>query len=153
MNNSPKNEHLLKIYIKDIHECVSSLEQIWRNVALHHLLCSEWVPSERESKQLMLNITIIHTTPVHQLMSCEVKRLVFVRNKTIINALKLFAAALAKLPSSKHNIVFSREQKSISISCYPFTLKFTKEPFWTVSEVIHFSLEKACNVMDRELKF
>ncbi len=69
-------------------------------------------------------------------MSCEVKRLVSVRNKSIINALKLFAAALAKLPSSKNNIVFSREKKSIS-----------------VSEVIHFSLEKACNVMDRELKF
>ncbi len=48
------------------------------HVALHHLLtngclCSEWVPSEWESKQLIKNITIIHTTPVHQLMTCEVK--------------------------------------------------------------------------------
>jgi len=30
------------------------------------------------------NITIIHTTPVHRLMTCEVKRCVFVRNKSII---------------------------------------------------------------------
>ncbi len=30
------------------------------------------------------NITIIHTTPVHQLMSYEVKSWVFVRNKSII---------------------------------------------------------------------
>ncbi len=29
------------------------------------------------------NITIIHTTPVHQLMSCEAKSCVFVRNKFI----------------------------------------------------------------------
>ncbi len=58
------------------------------------------------------NPQVIHMTPVHQLMSCEVKRLVFVRNKSIINAFKLFAAALAKLPSSKHNIAFSREKKS-----------------------------------------
>ncbi len=30
------------------------------------------------------NISIIHTTPVHRLMTCEVKRCVFVRNKSII---------------------------------------------------------------------
>ncbi len=43
------------------------LHQIWRNVALHQcLLCSEWVPSEWESDK---HITIIHTTPVHQLTS------------------------------------------------------------------------------------
>ncbi len=29
------------------------------------------------------NITIIHTSPVHQLMTCEVKSCVFVRNKSI----------------------------------------------------------------------
>ncbi len=35
------------------------------------MLCSEWVPSEWESDK---NITIIHTTPVHQLSSGEDKR-------------------------------------------------------------------------------
>ncbi len=35
------------------------------------MLCSEWVPSEWESDT---NITIIHTTPVHQLTSGEDKR-------------------------------------------------------------------------------
>ncbi len=35
------------------------------------MLCSEWVPSEWESDK---NITIIHSTPVHQLTSGEDKR-------------------------------------------------------------------------------
>ncbi len=30
------------------------------------------------------NVTIIHTTPVHQLMSCEAKRCKFVINKTFL---------------------------------------------------------------------
>ncbi len=46
-------------------EFVSSSEQIWRNVALHHLLsmdlCSEWVPSDRESEQLKKH----HNNPHH----------------------------------------------------------------------------------------
>ncbi len=46
------------------------LHQIWRNVSQQWMLCSEWVPSEWESDK---NITIIHTTPVHQLMSWENK--------------------------------------------------------------------------------
>ncbi len=35
--------------VQDVDEFVSSLEQIWRNLALYHLLTnesSEWVPSE-----------------------------------------------------------------------------------------------------------
>ncbi len=44
--------------IQDVDEFVSSWEQIWRNLALGNLLhqlilCSEWVPSEWESKQLI----------------------------------------------------------------------------------------------------
>ncbi len=42
------------------------------------MLCSEWVPSEWESDK---NITIIHTTPVHQLTSGEDKNCVFVINQ------------------------------------------------------------------------
>ncbi len=51
------------------------------------IICSEWVPSEWESKQLIKhhnNIQVIHTTPVHQLTSCETKSCMFVRNKSII---------------------------------------------------------------------
>ncbi len=39
--------------IQDLDKFVSSSEQIWRNLAFYHLLCSEWVPSEWESKQLI----------------------------------------------------------------------------------------------------
>ncbi len=39
----------------DLEKCVSAMDAL-----------SEWVPSEWESDK---NITIIHTTPVHQLMS------------------------------------------------------------------------------------
>ncbi len=42
--------------IQDVDEFVSSSDQIWRNVALslthQWMLCSEWVPSEWQSKQL-----------------------------------------------------------------------------------------------------
>ncbi len=49
------------------------LRQIWRNASVSQqpVLCSEWVPSEWESDK---HITVIHTTPVHQLMSWEAKR-------------------------------------------------------------------------------
>ncbi len=52
----------------------------------HWIICSEWVPSEWESKQLKKhddNPQLIHTIPVHQLTSCEVKICMFVRNKII----------------------------------------------------------------------
>ncbi len=53
----------------DLEKCsIASLAQQW-------MLCSEWVPSEWESDK---NITIIiHTTPVHQLMSSEDKSCVY----------------------------------------------------------------------------
>ncbi len=44
------------------------LRQVYRYVSQQWMHCSEWVPSERESDK---NITIIHTTPVHQLTSGE----------------------------------------------------------------------------------
>ncbi len=55
--------------IPDVEEFVSSsdLEKCINSIAQQ---CSEWVPSEWESDK---NITIIHTTPVHQLMSWEDK--------------------------------------------------------------------------------
>ncbi len=75
--------HLNCIYpqaIQDVDEFVSSSQQIWEkfsitSLALQWMLCSEWVPSEWESKQLIKNITVIHTTPVHQWMKCWGKKL------------------------------------------------------------------------------
>ncbi len=68
----------------DVDEFVSSsgLEKcVSASVSHQWMLCSEWVPSEWESDK---NITITHTTPVHQFMSCEVKNCVFIRNKSLI---------------------------------------------------------------------
>ncbi len=56
-------KHLLILRaIQDV-EFGSSLEQILGNLALH----------QNAVRMKSSNITIIHTTPVHQLMSCEVK--------------------------------------------------------------------------------
>ncbi len=72
------NYHFVKWYflsfyndkmIKDLEKCsIASLAQQW-------ILCSEWVPSEWESKQLIKTSQVIHTTPVHQLTSWEDKSL------------------------------------------------------------------------------
>ncbi len=44
----------------------------------------QWMGAVRMRAQTAdKNITIIHTTPVHQLMSCDVKSCIFVRNKII----------------------------------------------------------------------
>ncbi len=69
--------------IQDVDEFVSSsdLEKCSITSLAHQwILCSEWVPSEWESKQLI--ITVIHTTLVWLLTSCEA---VFVRNKATEN--------------------------------------------------------------------
>ncbi len=56
MNNSLKNENALKMCsqsIQDVDEFVSSsdLEKcVSASVSQQWMLCSEWVPSERESK-------------------------------------------------------------------------------------------------------
>ncbi len=74
-----KGENVLTLRPSKIRMSVF-LHQIWRNVALHQCLSngSEWVPSEWESDK---NITIIHSTPVHQLTSGEEKTW----NKSSIN--------------------------------------------------------------------
>ncbi len=71
------------------------LHQVCRNVSLHQCLSngSEWVPSEWESDK---NITIIHSTPVHQLTSGEDKSW----NKSII---KSFLTSNLKYKSIIHN--------------------------------------------------
>ncbi len=61
--------------------------QIWRNIALHHLLNNyswiRWMGAVRMRVQTAdKNITIIHksSTPVNQLTSCDVKSCMFVRH-------------------------------------------------------------------------
>ncbi len=57
------------------------------------------------------NITIIHTTPVHQLMSWEDKSCVFVRNKSIIKIfLTLNHCFQLKYESIIHNNISSSEK-------------------------------------------
>ncbi len=57
------------------------------NFAWHHFLC-KWMGAIRMRVQTAdKNITIIHTTPAHQLISCKVKICVFVWSKSIIKAL------------------------------------------------------------------
>ncbi len=51
----------------DLEKCsIASLAHQW-------ILCGEWVPSEWASKQLINTSEVIHTPPVHQLMSWEEK--------------------------------------------------------------------------------
>ncbi len=70
----------------DLEKCsITSLSQQW-------LLCSEWVPSEWESKQLMKISQVIHTSPVQDKSW----------NKSIIDMF------LTKIPV--HNIVSSSEK-------------------------------------------
>ncbi len=61
------------------------------------------------------NITIIHTTPVHQFMSCEAKICVFARNKCIIKIFFNFKQLL-KYESSIYNIASSNEKVILSES-------------------------------------
>ncbi len=58
--------------ILDVDEFVYSSKQIWKFlVSLAHqwILCSEWVPQEWESKQLIKNKTIIYkwSTPLQSI--------------------------------------------------------------------------------------
>ncbi len=50
--------------------------------SLQWILCSEWVPSEWV-QTADENLTVLHTTPVHQLKSCEAKSCMFERKKSI----------------------------------------------------------------------
>ncbi len=74
--------------IQDVDEFVSSSEQIWRNLALHHLLTngSSAVNGchQNERQTADKNITVIHKTTVHQLMSCELTSCMFVRNSVLL---------------------------------------------------------------------
>ncbi len=80
--------------IQGIDELPYLLEQIKINLASYHLLtkfhCSEWVPSEWESKKVIKKHhnkpQVIHLTTVHKFTSCEVQSCVFAIKKSIIKA-------------------------------------------------------------------
>ncbi len=83
----PKTEICWKFIqaMPDVDEFVSSSEQIWRNVALHHLFTSgsSTVNGCRQNEKHE-NITIIHTSPVHKWMPCEVKSCMLVRKISLL---------------------------------------------------------------------
>ncbi len=97
--------------------CLMSLflHQICRNVASsvaqQWMLCSEWVPSEWESKQLIKthNPQVIHTTPVHQLTSGEDKSCTFIRNKSII---KTFLTSNCRFQLKYESIIHNNASSS-----------------------------------------
>ncbi len=87
------------------------------------MLCSEWVPSEWESDK---NITIIHTTPVLQLMSCEEKS----RNRSNIKTFltKMFCFQLKYDPLS---IITLPPVKSVLVWIGREICKYVDNRRWT----------------------
>ncbi len=75
-------------YNQNVDEFGSSSDPILISFTHQWILCSEWVPSEW-AQTADRNITIIHTSSVHQLTSWEAKSCMFVTNKSIINLLML----------------------------------------------------------------
>ncbi len=98
---------------QDVDEIASSSERIWGNLALRHLLSngSSAVNGcrQNESPNSWLkhhnNPQVIHTTPVHQLTSCEATRCMFVRNESII---RMFFCFWLKYESIIHNNTLCR---------------------------------------------
>ncbi len=141
-NSSPQRENLLKILltlmkaIQDVTKFVSSLKHIWRNLA-SNIICSpmdalQWMGAVRMRVQTSYkNITIIYTTTIHQLMTCEVKSYMFVALmiKSIIKVLSLNHCFQLKYESSIHNIAFSSEKvvSSKSGEKYAHQALFTSE--------------------------
>ncbi len=118
-NCSPKNENLLKMH-SDVNEFVSSSQQIWRNLALHHLLTMDplqWMGATKLWVQTAdKNITIvIHKTPV-QITSCEVKNDVFGRNKSIIKMFELQNVASTTHTSPLSIILLSPVKNSSNLN-------------------------------------
>ncbi len=119
-------------------------KKIWRNVALIHLLTNRSSAvngcRQNESPNSWLNITIIHTTPVHQLMSCEVKICVFVSNKSIIKKCLTshFYFLLKYEPITPTNASSSEKVHhllSSHIKIYPHNCS---DLFWTVLPCAYF---------------
>ncbi len=115
---------------------ITSLAHQW-------ILCSEWVPSE--SKQLKKhhnNPQVIHTTPVHQLMSCVWSQKLHVCKKQIHH----FNFRQSLLVIMYNNTSVSSKSSKKSIPCCPLTSKIHThtclELFWLVNGAwsVHISL-------------
>ncbi len=76
-NSSPKKRTFAEYLLTHLLFVLSSetdLEKFSISSLAHQwILCSEWVAVRMRVQTADKNITIIHTTPIHQLMSCEVK--------------------------------------------------------------------------------
>ncbi len=96
------------------------------------------------------NITIIHTTPVHQLMSCEAKRCVFVKNKSIM--LTSNSHFQLKHESIIHNNDCFSENFHLLLSSH---IKIHPHSAWSVhiSLLIQMRLFFYWKIIDRELFF
>ncbi len=125
------------------------LHQIWINVALHHclrewMLCSEWVPSEWESKQLIKTLQVIHTTPFYQL-PYEVKSCVCKKNVIRVRRFHLNCCFWLKY-EQKH--LFLQWKQVLSCLIWekimhifaPFTSKNSSKQIWV--DFWSFSLKK-----------
>ncbi len=93
---------------RDLEKCsITSVAHQW-------ILCSEWVPSEWESKLLIKhhnNPQVINTTSIHLLMSCEVKSCVFERKQIHhFDILTSSHCLWLKCETSIHVIAFSRDE-------------------------------------------
>ncbi len=87
----------------------------------HYITCSsmdalQWMGAVRMRVQTADKITIIHTTPVHQLMLCEEKSCVFVRNKSIIKTF-FFTLTITSGQNTSPLYIMTLPPVKKSISC------------------------------------
>ncbi len=108
--SSPKNKNLLKMCLTSSHlrcKCV----YFFFGTDLEKFICSEWVPSEWEFKQLKHH-KAIDSTPVHKITSCEAKSCMFVTYKSIINDINFKSLFLAKIWVLYPWFAFSSKKKN-----------------------------------------
>ncbi len=124
LHSLSKNKNLLKMYSLFGHlrcrwVCFfigTDMEKFIITLLPHQwIICSEWVPSEWESKHHNNpQVGLIH----YKLTSCKAKRWVFVVNKSIIKMLLTSNCCFQlKYESTIHNIALSSEKVISSESC------------------------------------
>ncbi len=126
-------------YLKIVLKHSASLAQQW-------ILCSEWVPSEWV-QTADKNITLIHTTPVHQLTSCKANSSVFVRQyffsfKMLLPVWNTSPLWIHNIDSLVKKVVFFYQQRNMHRSNTVYKQK-QWILMWEYNRVCPFSLEKA----------
>ncbi len=104
---------------------------------------SEWVPSEWESKHLIKNITMIHTTPVHQLTSCEGPKLRVCKKQ--IHQFIFYLDRESSILFSSEKVVFSglNQERNLHRSSTVYKLKLPKTIIWVdfdVRDILHLCI-------------